>query len=418
MSNPDPDPGPAPVTDADRPVRLLAGARVLDLTNVLAGPFAAYQLALLGADVIKVEVPGRGDLARQLGADVGLNENLLGASFLAQNAGKRSLTVNLKSEAGRRVLLRAAANADILIENFRPGVLDRLGVGWEILHEANPRLVYCAVSGFGQDGPLRDRPAYDQIIQGLSGMMSVTGTPGSAPLRAGYPVADTLGGMAAAFAVAAALNHRDRTGEGVRLDISMLESALSALGWVVSNHLVTGQHPRPMGNENFTAAPSGTFATADGMLNIAANEQRQFTTLCRLVGRPELAEDPRFADRSDRKRSREALKGELEKALCMRGAEEWEDILSGAGVPAARVLDVAQALAQDQITTRGFVHTLPFPDRGERELKVLGSPVRVNGAAAGPEHPPPRLGEHTDQLLAELGFSAQEITELRQEEAV
>lgn len=200
--------------------KLLDGVRVLDLTNVLAGPFAAYQLALLGADVVKVEIPGTGDLARRLGAETELNEQRLGASFLAQNGGKRSMTVNLKSERGRAVLLRAVEQADVLVENFRPGVLDRLDLGWDRLREANPRLVYCAISGFGQDGPLRDRPAYDQIVQGLSGMMSATGTRESGPLRAGYPVADTLGGMAAAFSIAAALVHRDRTGEGTMLDVS------------------------------------------------------------------------------------------------------------------------------------------------------------------------------------------------------
>ncbi|WP_035275460.1 CaiB/BaiF CoA transferase family protein, partial [Actinoalloteichus caeruleus] len=193
---------PTAATDGEG---LLSGVRVLDLSNVLAGPYASYQLGLFGADVIKVEVPGSGDLARQLGADPDLNRDLLGASFLAQNGGKRSVTVNLKSEAGREVFTRLVAQADVLVENFRPGVLARLGFPWERLQEINPRLVYCAISGFGQSGPLRDRPAYDQIIQGLSGMMAVTGTEDTAPLRAGYPVGDTLGGLAAAMAVATAL---------------------------------------------------------------------------------------------------------------------------------------------------------------------------------------------------------------------
>ncbi|MFI2349515.1 CaiB/BaiF CoA transferase family protein [Streptomyces sp. NPDC019443] len=397
---------------------LLAGVRVLDLTNVLAGPFAAYQLALLGADVVKIEIPGVGDLARQLGADRELNEARLGTSFLAQNSGKRSLTVNLKSERGREVLLRAVEQADVLVENFRPGVMDRLGVGWDVLHGANPRLVYCAISGFGQDGPLRDRPAYDQIVQGLSGMMSVTGTPGTGPLRAGYPVADTLGGMAAAFAIASAVVHRDRTGEGVRLDVSMLEAALTAMGWVVSNHLIAGQHPVPMGNDNFTAAPSGTFTTAEGMLNIAANEQRQFTALCQALGRPELAEDERFAERSARKTHRAALTEELEKALAERTAEEWEWLLAEAGVPAARVLTVPDALRQEQIAFRGFVHSPPFPGGHERSLRVLGSPATVGGVALGPRSGPPLLGEHTNQLLSELGYAAEEISALREEGAV
>ncbi|MFE2497551.1 CaiB/BaiF CoA transferase family protein [Streptomyces scopuliridis] len=397
---------------------LLDGVRVLDLTNVLAGPFAGYQLALQGADVLKVEMPGSGDLARQLGADRALGDDLLGASFLAQNAGKRSLTVNLKDPDGREALLRAVRESDVLLENFRPGVMERLGLGWKTLRTENPALVYCAISGFGQTGPMRDRPAYDQIIQGLSGMMSVTGTAEATPLRAGFPVADTLGGMAAAYAVAAALVRRGRTGEGAFVDVSMLESALTAMGWVTSNYLITGREPRPMGNENFTAAPSGTFRTGAGHLNIAANRQQQFTTLCRLIGREDLTSDPRFSHPADRKTHRDALRAEVESALAARPAAEWEEILSDAGVPAARVLSVPDALDLDHLAARGFVHTLPFPDGRERPLKVLGSPLRVDDEPAAPAGPPPLLGEHTDAVLAELGYTPAQIAALRERGAV
>ncbi|GAA2052298.1 CoA transferase [Streptomyces carpaticus] len=397
---------------------LLDGIRVLDLTNVLAGPFAGYQLALQGADVIKVELPGSGDLARRLGADRALSEELLGASFLAQNGGKRSLTLNLKDPEGRAALLRAVREADVLLENFRPGVLDRLGLGWDTLRAENPGLVYCAISGFGQTGPLRDRPAYDQIIQGLSGMMSVTGTAATAPLRAGFPVADTLGGMAAAYAVTAALVRRGRTGEGAFLDVSMLEAALTSLGWVTSNYLITGQEPVPMGNENFTAAPSGTFRTADGYLNIAANRQEQYATLCRLTGREDLIEDARFAHPADRKTRREELRTELEAALAARPAAEWEEILSAAGVPAARVLSVPEVLELEQLTARDFVHDLPFPDGRDRPLRVLGGPLRVDGEPPAPPARPPLLGEHTDAVLAELGYGAAEIAALRERGAI
>src|SRR6187402_1781741 len=257
----------------------LAGIRVLDLTNVLAGPFCAYQLALLGADVVKIEVPDGGDLARQLGADADLNADHMGASFLAQNAGKKSVTVNLKIAEGKDVLRRLVSSADVLVENFRPGVMRRLGLSYAELSGVNPRLVYCAISGFGQAGPMNAAPAYDQIIQGLSGMMSITGTRESAPLRVGYPVADTLAGMTAAFAISSALVQRHATGEGTFIDVSMLDSALTAMGWAVSNFLIAGIEPKAHGNDNFTAAPSGAFKAQDGLLNIAANKQDQFVAL-------------------------------------------------------------------------------------------------------------------------------------------
>jgi CoA:oxalate CoA-transferase len=237
---------------------LLAGARVLDLTNVLAGPFCCYQLAQLGADVIKVEVPGSGDLARQLGADPELNRRGMGASFLAQNAGKRSITINLKSDKGRGVFRRLVAASDVVVENFRPGVMERLGLGYPALKAIKPDIIYCAISGFGQDGPLKFNPAYDQIIQGLSGVMSVTGDAETAPLRVGYPVADTMGGITAAFAIAAALFRRERSGEGELIDVSMLESTLVAMGWQVSNWLIAGVRPQPLAPPARSAPATGS----------------------------------------------------------------------------------------------------------------------------------------------------------------
>lgn len=236
-------------------MKLLEGVRVLDLTNVLAGPFCCYQLAQLGADVIKVEVPGSGDLARQLGADTALNQRLMGASFLAQNAGKRSMTINLKNPAGKEVFRRLAATADVIVENFRPGVMRRLELGYEALKEVKPNLIYCAISGFGQSGPLKDNPAYDQIVQGLSGVMSVTGDRQTAPLRVGYPVADTTGGITAAFAIAAALFRRQCNNQGEFIDVSMLEATLVTMGWAVSNWLIAGVTPQPHGERQHDRKP-------------------------------------------------------------------------------------------------------------------------------------------------------------------
>lgn len=394
---------------------LLDGIRVLDMTNVLAGPYASYQLALMGADVIKVEVPGTGDLARQLGADTTLSERRLGASFVAQNAGKRSITIDLKNDSGRLVFDQLLDTADVLVENFRPGVLARLGYPWESLRASHPRLVYCAISGFGQTGPMRHRPAYDQIIQGLSGMSAVTGTPETAPLRVGVPICDTLGGMAAAMAVSAALAARARTGTGAYLDVSMLDTALTAMGWVVSDYLIAGRRPTPNGNENPTGAPSATFATGHGDLNIAANKQEQFEILCKLLHREDLLDDPRFAHRDDRKAHRQELRAELETTLATKPATEWEPLLNQAGVPAGLVLDVTDTLELDQIAQRSLIHEVDLPDR---TVRVLGSGFHVDGAPLAPPAPPPALGAHTDELLAEIGFSTDQIAELHEKGAI
>lgn len=391
---------------------LLEGIRVLDLTTVLAGPFAGYQLGLLGADVIKVERPDGGDLARDIGDDPTLRSAGMGASFLAQNGGKRAITVDLKHAAGREVFERLLVSADVLLENMRPGVLERLGFGWPRIHEINPELIYCAVSGFGQTGPLAGRPAYDQIIQGLAGMSAVTGLASGGPLRVGFPVCDTLGGYAASMAICAALARRavDRT--GCFLDVSMMETAITAMGWVVSEQLIAGRVAGRYGNDNAASSPSGTFRTGDGLINIAANTQRQFEAVCEVCGRNDLVADPRFATRADRKANRSELTAELERALSCRSAAEWEELYAKASVPAGRILTLDEALHHEQTVVRELLHdvAVELPDR--RTVTVLGSAVHVDGASLEPSLPPPRLGEHTRTLLEELGFSDQEVEHL------
>ncbi|WP_300724992.1 CaiB/BaiF CoA-transferase family protein [Pseudomonas sp.] len=395
----------------------LKGIRVLDLTNVLAGPFCCHQLAHMGADVIKVEVPGSGDLARQLGADADLNQKLMGVSFLAQNPGKRSMTLNLKNTAAREAFLKLVSSADVLVENFRPGVMKRLGLGYETLKGVNPRLIYCAISGFGQDGPLHDLPAYDQIIQGMSGVMSITGAPENAPYRVGYPISDTVGGITAAFAITSVLADHQRS-EGCFIDISMLEASLATMGWAVSNYLVAGHVPQPMGNSNVTASPSGTFRTASGPLNIAANKQEQFEAVCQVIGREDLISDPRFSKRQARLQHRAELTEQLEGALLTRSADEWWALLVKAGVPSGPVYKVPQALDHPQIRDRGMVaHFDQVPGVG-RPLKLLRTGIKIDHQAPSVATPPPMLGEHTDSILGELGYSPEQIVTLRKENAL
>ncbi|QHO78047.1 CoA transferase [Bradyrhizobium sp. CCBAU 051011] len=389
----------------------LTGIRVLDLSNVLAGPFCGYHLARLGSEVIKIENSRGGDLARRLGADPQRAERLQGLSFVAVNAGKQSVALDLKSEAGREVFFRLVSKADVLLENFRPKVMERLGLGFDALRKRNPRLIYCAISGFGQNGPWSARPAYDQIVQGLSGAMSITGDAATAPLRTGFPISDTIAGLTAAFAISAALVEQQQMGRGRFIDVSLLEATIAAMGWVVSNHLNGGVEPRPMGNENFTAAPSGTFRTATGPLNIAANEQKHYRILCDLIGRPDLKTDPRFAKREARKLNRGALSDELNAALSCRPAEEWEVLLNAAGVPAGCVLTVPQVLREPQLLERGFIEALPLGRAGELPLRITRPGFRLDEAFPVPALPP-SLGADTERWLARLGYTHPEIEHL------
>jgi len=390
----------------------LEGKIILDLTNVLAGPFCTYQLVNLGAEVIKIEAPIKGDLARNLGADAELNKKGMGISFLAQNSGKQSATLNLKSEKGKNLFKKLVKKCDAVVENFRPEVMSRLELDYETLKQENPNLIYCAITGFGQDGPLSQNPAYDQIVQGLSGVMTITGDAENNPFRVGYPIADTIGGLTAAMAVSAALNNPKG---GSFIDVSMLEATLATMGWVISNYLIGGVVPKAQGNENFTSAPSGTFQAKDGLLNIAANKDEQWELLAKHLDRKDLISHPDFSNREDRKKNRLRLKAELETVLTTRSVEEWIKELNQIGVPAGPVLSIPEVLNHPQIAGRGLIANLNNISNVEDSIEILKTAAIFNGQHLEVGNNPPALGADNEKIYSDIGLNKEEINNLKKE---
>jgi crotonobetainyl-CoA:carnitine CoA-transferase CaiB-like acyl-CoA transferase len=396
--------------------KMLEGIRVLDMTNVLSGPFATLHLALLGADVIKIENPDGGDLARKLGNVPKYNQELLGTSFLSQNANKRSLTLNLKTDEGKDIFRRLVKTADVLVENFRPGVLPRLGFSYEKLCEINPKLIYCAISGFGQTGPDAFKPAYDQIIQGLSGVMAINGDERLNPLRCGFPLCDTVGGLNASFAIMAALYYREHTGEGQFIDIALLDSIMPLMGWVAANLLIGGQQPILLGNDNFTAAPSGMFRTQDGYINIAANQQQQWEDLVDVLDLPELKTDARFKERDARKANRFLLTPLLEAKLTAKTTAYWVEALNAKGIPSGEILSLEAALQSEQAKHRQVLESVEQPGIGP--IKIFNMTAKFSKTPAQITAPPPCLSEHTEDILVELGYTTEEIKVLKKKAVI
>ncbi len=391
---------------------LLGGIRVLDVSRVLTGPYCSMMLADQGADVVKIEVPGRGDDTRHWGPPFHEGES---AYFLCVNRNKKSITLNLKSEEAREVIRKLAARSDVFLENFSPGVADRLGLGYEALRAVNPRIVYCSISGFGQDGPYRDWPAYDLVLQGMGGLQGITGEPGRPPVRIGVAVADIAGGMFAAFAIAAALAHRERTGKGEYLDVSLFDSQLAWLTYMSAYYFATGKDPDRAGSRHPQIVPYQAFETADGFINVSAGNDDIFRRLCEAIGHPEWARDPRFLTNPKRVENRETLEPMLEGSFAERPAGEWIRVLRDHNVPAGPVYRISELVKDPHVLTRGSVLSLDHPSAGL--LRQFGPPFRPR-EARGSHTPPPLLGEHTDEVLTSLGYSPERIAELRKAGAV
>jgi crotonobetainyl-CoA:carnitine CoA-transferase CaiB-like acyl-CoA transferase len=387
----------------------LAGLRVLDLTRALSGPFATMVLGDLGADVIKVEDIWHGDDTRRWGPPFQGDD---AAYFLSVNRNKRGLSVNMKAPAGRDIVRRLAAGSDILVENFRPGTAARLGVGYAELARDNPGLIYASISGYGQTGPSAHLPGYDAVAQAVSGMMSVTGEPDGEPVRSGTSSADVGAGMWALIGILAALHARETTGQGQLVDVSLLDGQLAWLTYVAGKYFATGVTPGRHGSAHESLTPYQVFPTADAPLMVAVGSDGLWRRFTSATGLDELADDPRYATNPDRVRNRDTLIPLLTETLAAKGCAEWTDLLNAAGVPAGPVNTVPAALAQPQVAARDMVVEVEHPVAGT--LKMLGSPLKLSAQPASIRRPPPVLGEHTDEVLAEAGYTPAQIAELRQ----
>jgi len=397
--------------------KAFSGIRVVDFSQVFAGPFCTHQLASLGADVIKIEEPKFGDQARSIAADNDLGRIGMSPFYLAMNANKRSMTLDLKHPKAKEILTKLITGADVVVQNFRGGVLERLGFGYEAVRAIRPDIVYCSISGYGQDGPYASAPAYDGAIQAVSGMMAVTGHQSTGPTRVGFTVVDLATAIMAAFAVSSALYRRATTGEGQNLDVSMLDTSLALMAPLLSTYLNLGEEPRLIGNSSPAQAPTADAfpVGGGGMILMSAITDKQFAATCQAIGQPNLSADPRFDSGNNRRKHGSALREILIQAFAADDAAGWEKRLGALGVPASAILSVPQAVAHPQLALRNIMAKLPGGPGIERDITLFAS-----GFMAGADSPsvvsfPPAKGQHTDAVLGELGYQANDIAALRAE---
>ncbi|MGH7266780.1 MAG: CaiB/BaiF CoA transferase family protein [Candidatus Rokuibacteriota bacterium] len=394
-------------------MRPLDGIRVVDLSRVLAGPYATLLLADMGAEVIKIEEPGRGDDTRAWPPFQGGESTY----FMSVNRGKKSLTLNLKTAGGREILRRLLQGADVLLENFRPGTLERLGFGHAAAREWNPRLVYCSISGFGESGPEAARPGYDLIVQGESGVMDLTGFPDGPPVKMGTSIADLAAGTMAAHGIVLALFARERTGVGQKVEIAMVEVMAALLTYQGQAYFATGTSPRRRGNQHPSIVPYEVFEAADGYLTVGVANNSLWSRFCQALGRPELATDPRFDTEARRVEGRDVLVPLLGEIFRTAPVAEWVRRLGEAGVPAGKIKSVGEALESEHLKARGAIVTLAHPTAGP--IRMVGPPIRLGGTPGEAAAPAPVLGEHTDEVLAKLlGYPAAAVARFRAEGAV